>query len=40
MPGEAAPASGNPLILTKVQPTVTIGGQSAQSSSAGWLQAS
>ena len=30
MPGEAAPASGNPLILTNVQPTVTIGGQSAQ----------
>ena len=30
MPGEAAPASGNPLVLTNVQPTVTIGGQSAQ----------
>jgi uncharacterized protein (TIGR03437 family) len=27
--GEAAPASGNPLVLTKVQPTVTIGGKNA-----------
>jgi uncharacterized protein (TIGR03437 family) len=25
--GEAAPASGNPLVLTKVQPSVTIGGK-------------
>jgi len=30
MPGEPAPASGNPLVLTNVQPTVTIGGQMAQ----------
>jgi len=30
MPGEPAPASGNPLVLTNVQPTVTIGGQTAQ----------
>ena len=30
MPGEPAPASGNPLILTNVQPTVTIGGQAAK----------
>jgi uncharacterized protein (TIGR03437 family) len=29
-PGAAAPASGNPLIYTNVQPTVTIGGVSAQ----------
>jgi uncharacterized protein (TIGR03437 family) len=28
--GEAAPASGNPLLLTKVQPTVTIGGKNAK----------
>jgi uncharacterized protein (TIGR03437 family) len=28
--GEAAPATGNPLVLTKVQPTVTIGGKSAK----------
>jgi uncharacterized protein (TIGR03437 family) len=28
--GEAAPASGNPLVLTKVQPTVTIGGKNAK----------
>jgi len=27
---EAAPAGGNPLVLTKVQPTVTIGGKSAK----------
>ena len=30
LPGEAAPASGNPLILTRAQPTVTIGGQAAR----------
>ncbi|MBI2815557.1 MAG: hypothetical protein HYX72_01315 [Acidobacteria bacterium] len=30
LPGEAAPASGNPLVLTNVQPTVTIGGQPAR----------
>ena len=30
MPGEPAPASGNPLILTNVTPTVSIGGQAAQ----------
>ena len=30
LPGEAAPASGNPLILTRVQPTVTIGGVQAR----------
>lgn len=28
--GEPAPASGNPLVLTNVQPTVTIGGQAAR----------
>jgi uncharacterized protein (TIGR03437 family) len=28
--GEAAPANGNPLVLTKIQPTVTIGGKSAK----------
>jgi len=28
--GEAAPASGNPLVLTKVQPTMTIGGKNAK----------
>jgi uncharacterized protein (TIGR03437 family) len=28
--GEAAPAGGNPLVLTKVQPTVTIGGKNAK----------
>jgi uncharacterized protein (TIGR03437 family) len=28
--GEAAPATGNPLVLTKVQPTVTVGGKSAK----------
>jgi len=28
--GEAAPASGNPLVVTKVQPTVTIGGKNAK----------
>jgi uncharacterized protein (TIGR03437 family) len=33
--GEAAPASGNPLILTKIQPTVTIGGQAAKVSFSG-----
>ena len=26
LPGEAAPASGNPLVLTRVQPTVSMGG--------------
>ncbi|OFW27946.1 MAG: hypothetical protein A3J28_12950 [Acidobacteria bacterium RIFCSPLOWO2_12_FULL_60_22] len=26
LPGEAAPAGGNPLVLTRVQPTVSIGG--------------
>jgi uncharacterized protein (TIGR03437 family) len=30
LPGEAAPASGNPLVLTRVQPTVTIGGENAR----------
>ena len=30
LPGEAAPATGDPLILTRVQPTVTIGGQQAR----------
>jgi uncharacterized protein (TIGR03437 family) len=30
LPGEPAPASGNPLIQTKVQPTVTIGDEQAQ----------
>lgn len=30
LPGEPAPANGNPLVLTNVQPTVTIGGQSAR----------
>ena len=30
LPGEPAPASGNPLILTRAQPTVTIGGQTAR----------
>ena len=29
-PGEAAPASGNPLVLTQVQPGVTIGGKTAR----------
>ncbi len=29
-PGEPGPASGNPLVLTQVQPTVTIGGLSAR----------
>ena len=29
LPGEAAPASGTPLVTTNVQPTVTIGGQPA-----------
>jgi uncharacterized protein (TIGR03437 family) len=29
LPGEAAAASGNPLVLTNAQPTVTIGGQLA-----------
>jgi uncharacterized protein (TIGR03437 family) len=29
-PGQPAPASGNPLIFTNVQPSVTIGGVSAQ----------
>jgi uncharacterized protein (TIGR03437 family) len=28
--GEAAPVGGNPLVLTKVQPTVTIGGKNAK----------
>jgi uncharacterized protein (TIGR03437 family) len=28
--GEAAPVSGNPLVLTKIQPTVTIGGKNAK----------
>ena len=26
LPGEAAPAGGNPLVFTKVQPSVAIGG--------------
>ena len=30
LPGEPAPASGDPLILTRVQPTVTIGGVEAR----------
>ena len=30
LPGEAASITGNPLFLTRVQPTVTIGGQSAR----------
>jgi uncharacterized protein (TIGR03437 family) len=30
LPGEAAPASGNPLVYTNVQPTVTIGGVNAE----------
>ena len=30
LPGEAAPASGNPLFLTRAQPTVAIGGQTAR----------
>ncbi|MGH9786571.1 MAG: hypothetical protein ACRD88_20570 [Terriglobia bacterium] len=30
LPGEAAPASGNPLFLTRAQPTVTIGGQTTR----------
>ena len=30
LPGEAAPITGNPLFLTRVQPTVTIGGQTAR----------
>ncbi len=29
LPGEAAPSSGNPLVQTNVQPTVTIGGVNA-----------
>ena len=29
LPGEAAAASGNPLVLTNAQPTVTMGGQQA-----------
>jgi uncharacterized protein (TIGR03437 family) len=29
-PGESASASGNPLVVTKLQPSVTIGGQSAR----------
>jgi uncharacterized protein (TIGR03437 family) len=29
-PGEAAPTTGNPLVVTRVQPTVTIGGQAAR----------
>jgi uncharacterized protein (TIGR03437 family) len=28
--GEAAAITGNPLVLTRVQPTVTIGGQTAR----------
>ncbi len=28
--GESAPADGNPLVLTQVQPTVTIGGRTAR----------
>jgi uncharacterized protein (TIGR03437 family) len=30
LPGEPAPADGNPLVLTRIQPTVTIGGQEAR----------
>ncbi len=30
LPGEAASATGNPLVTTNLQPTVTIGGQTAQ----------
>ncbi len=30
LPGEPAPASGDPLVLTQVQPTVTIGGLPAR----------
>ena len=30
LPGEPAPASGNPLFLTRVQPTVTMGGIAAR----------
>ena len=30
LPGEPAPANGNPLSLTRVQPTVTIGGVEAR----------
>lgn len=30
LPGEPASISGNPLVITKLQPTVTIGGQSAR----------
>ena len=30
LPGEAASITGNPLFLTRVQPTVTIGGQTAR----------
>jgi uncharacterized protein (TIGR03437 family) len=30
LPGEAAPASGDPLVLTRVQPAVTIGGIAAR----------
>jgi uncharacterized protein (TIGR03437 family) len=30
LPGEAAPATGDPLVLTRVVPTVTIGGQAAR----------
>jgi uncharacterized protein (TIGR03437 family) len=30
LPGEAAPASGDPLVLTRVQPTVSIGGIAAK----------
>jgi len=29
-PGEPASASGNPLVITKLQPSITIGGQSAR----------
>ena len=30
VPGEAAPATGDPLVVTRVVPTVTIGGQQAR----------
>jgi uncharacterized protein (TIGR03437 family) len=30
LPGEAASITGNPLVLTRVQPTVTIGGETAR----------
>ncbi|MBI4463165.1 MAG: hypothetical protein HY647_00540 [Acidobacteria bacterium] len=30
LPGEPAPANGDPLVFTRVQPTVTIGGQTAR----------